>query len=198
MAGGDAARSPGPQPGAGKPSAGKKLFIPKKRIDDLSDTSLAELRAEFGTPRRESVVLLSPPPEAAPATWELCPFCDEPMPRPMSAKLTALVQHWVHKKKGGQALRPTDTIAVCQRHRDEHDIIPEGERRGWPLEIDFRELRRRITDPQKRYMRVLQDRLMEPEQSTFFQAARRTREHVGRKASASAHQIECFDERQCG
>ena len=129
---------------------------------------------------------------------EACPFCHEPMPNPMSPALHALVQQWVQKSRAGKVLRPIDTLAVCQRHRDEHDIIPHGRRNGWPLELDFRALRRRITDPKHRYMRVLQDRLLDPERSPFFQEARRAREHMGKRASASAHQIDRFDEQQCG
>ena len=180
----------------------QRLVIPKKRSDGLSEAALAELRAEFGSaPLPPAAPAPAAPTEAVPASHtvaEACPFCHEPMPNPMSPALQGLVQQWVQKSRAGKVLRPTDTLAVCQRHRDEHDIIPHGRRNGWPLELDFRALRRRITDPNHRYMRVLQDRLLDPERSPFFQEARRTREHMGKRASASAHQIDRFDEQQCG
>lgn len=178
----------------------QKLFIPTKRVDTISEASLAALRAEFGAPDPPLLAPRSPSPHPAAAerAWETCPFCQEPLPVPMSRALHALLQRWMQKSRAGAALRPTDTVAVCQRHRDEYDVIPNGRRRGWPLALDFHELRRRVTDPKRRYMRTLQDRLLAPHESRFFLEARRVRETVGKKASSSAHQIERFDERQCG
>lgn len=189
----------GAEPGTGS-RCSQKLFIPKKRMNRLSEETLAELRAEFGTTSETALPRLpsSTSTRADNAGWKICPFCQEPMPDPMSQTLHALVQQWVQKVREGEILRPTDTLAVCQRHRDEYDIIPEGRRQGWPLSLDFRELRRRITDPNERYMRILQDRLLEPEHSSFFQEARQIRERMGKKAHASAHQIEYFDQQQCG
>ncbi|WFC95771.1 hypothetical protein MBRA1_002425 [Malassezia brasiliensis] len=133
----------------------QRLVIPKKRSDGLSEAVLAELRAEFGSaPLPSSVQAPAVPidaPPAPPMDTDLCPFCHEPMPKPMSPALRSLVEQWVQKSRAGKVLRPTDTLAVCQRHRDEHDIIPQGRRNGWPLELDFRALRKRITDPEHRY-----------------------------------------------
>ncbi|WFD00323.1 hypothetical protein MYAM1_003071 [Malassezia yamatoensis] len=189
----------GSTPGSGltSPDLTRKLFIPKKRDDVLSQQMLAELRKEFGASPESTrdPTASCPSPNAS---MNRCPFCKEPLPKPMSRELHTLMQQWMQKSQLGHTLRPTDTLAVCQRHRDEHDIIPEGKRLGWPDSLDFRELRRRITDPKQRYMQTLQDRLLNPEPSWFFQEARREREQLGKKVNAGAHQIHQIYNQQCG
>lgn len=169
------------------------LIMPKKRTD-LQSSDLVELRAEFGT--SPSAAPASIPTATAPYTR--CPFCEEAITEPVSRALQSLLNYWVQRARAGQALRPTDTLAVCQRHRDESHVIPEGARRGWPLALDFREVRRRVASPSSRYMRTMQDRVLSPTSSPFFHEARREREQIGPKTSSSAHEIETFVDRQCG
>lgn len=37
-------------------------------------------------------------------------------------------------------------VGVCERHTLEDDVLPEGRIRGWPTEIDFSKLGRRIEE----------------------------------------------------
>lgn len=129
---------------------------------------------------------------------QTCPFCHEPMPKPPSSALLAMIRKWTQKQSAGFALRPTDTLSVCQRHRDERTVIPEGKAEGWPLVLDFKELRRRITNPRNRYMSILEDCILYPEQSSWFVTARSERAGAGKKAAMSAHQIDKFDDYQTG
>ncbi|WFD44178.1 hypothetical protein MPSI1_002844 [Malassezia psittaci] len=184
-------------PNLTSPDPNRKLFIPKKCDKVLSEQMFAELREEFGASPESTRDPTASRPSAS-ASIDHCPFCEEPLPKPMSRELHTLMQQWMQKSRSGHTLRPTDTLAVCQRHRDEHDIIPEGKRQGWPDSIDFRELRRRITDPKQRYMQTLQDRLLNPELSWFFREARREREQLGKKINAGAHQIHQIHNQQCG
>ena len=113
-------------------------------------------------------------------------------------KLQSMIQYWLLRQRQGQILRPTDTLAVCQRHRDEQDVIPQGLALGWPATIDFRNLRRRISDPTQRYLRVLEEHILTPEQSFWFQHVKARRGSVGKKASSGVVQIDTFHERQPG
>lgn len=176
-----------------------KLIIPKRSRDSIPDKVFAELRAEFGTVQplsNKSTSSTQERPTSCIATNK-CPFCGDSMYAP-SKKLRAMIQYWEHRARQGQILWPTDTLAVCQRHRDEQSVIPEGKLLGYPMDIDFRQLRRRVADPHRRYLGVLEDRITCPEHSAWFQAARQQREYMGKKASSSAHQIETFHDRQSG
>jgi len=66
------------------------------------------------------------------------------------------------------------------------------------MTIDFRSLRRRISDPSQRYLRVLEQHIVTPEQSFWFQHVKSRRETVGKKASSGMVQIDTFHERQPG
>ena len=191
-------------PSTPRPFSNTQLILPKRAGSSMSSKVFEELRAEFGTansrekapsshPRTQDTLDL--PAKTLASTT--CPFCHEKLQNP-SAELSAMISLWQQRRKSGMVLRPTDTLAVCQRHRDEQDVIPHGKSQGWPMQLDFRQLRRRITQPQSRYMGVLQDRIIAPEQSRWFHAARARREAMGKKMSASVHQIDLFHERQSG
>lgn len=186
------------------------LIRPKKSTDTLPRESLAAMLAEFGPP-------LEPRPRAQPdrvgytngdgagdstlthsENRDLCPFCKDPLPSTPSRTLKAMIRTWQQRRQSGGALRATDTLSVCQRHRDEHTVIPEGLKRGWPLRLDLKELRRRITSPKQPYMDLMRDRLLRPRESDWFQDACCRREDAGKGASASTHQIDNFDTHQTG
>ncbi|KAL4400330.1 hypothetical protein ACI68E_003247 [Malassezia pachydermatis] len=183
------------------------LLLPKKSVPSLSQEAFAELRAEFGSTTPLSTDAATPSCDDARTShvlsdvstriWKVCPFCHEPICKP-SSTLRSMMQYWTQKQQQGQILRSTDTLAVCQRHRDERDVIPLGQMYGWPMSLDLKQLRRRVTSPGNRYLRLLEDFIVYPNHSTWFQRARTRRETTGKKASASAQQLETFHERQTG
>lgn len=191
-------------PGAAAPAP--QLVLPKKSCTQLSDAEFAELRAEFlgtapsasppSTARGEPPSPPSSPGAPAPASGT-CTFCGEPLGK-LSKPLRAMMQYWHQRAQKGHVVRPTDTLAVCQRHRDERDVIPAGRARGWPMRLDFQQLRRRVTAPHRRYMRVLEDMVRQPSRSAFFHDACERHAAEGRKAGAGARQLESFHRRQTG
>lgn len=172
-------------------SSRTRLILPKRTRATLSFDTFAELRAEFGTAPSPTEQPRPPPPPS-----HTCPFCHESIHAP-SSTLTAMLAYWEERKRSGKVLRSTDTLAVCQRHRDERDVIPHGKQRGWPMHIDFHALRRRIMSPSARYMRAIQDVIRDPASSPRFHLARERRKTIGKKASSSA-QLDTFHERLSG
>lgn len=85
-----------------------------------------------------------------PAT--LCPFCDMPLPSEPSLILSDMLQRL--QKSSRPDPRPTNALGrkapfasyidLCQRHQFETTLLPEARRRGWPINIDFEALPRRI------------------------------------------------------
>lgn len=165
------------------------LVMPKKTAGITSE-AFARLRDEIGIEEESA--------PASSATASHCPFCGEPLPDAPSESLTKMMAHWKSKKDAGRLIRATDTLAVCQRHRDERDVIPNGAKRGWPLQLNLAALRKRVSEPSGRYLRVLEDRVRDPESSEWFRCARDRRRALGKSASASKHSIESFDTHQAG
>ncbi|WFD36742.1 hypothetical protein MCUN1_003629 [Malassezia cuniculi] len=165
------------------------LVMPKKS-NGISNEAFAKLREELGICEDASIGTA-----AAAAT---CQFCGEDMPDAPSESLTKMIAHWEARKKDGHLVRATDTLAVCQRHREERYVIPEGVKRGWPLHFDILSLRKRISAPSAPYLRVLEDRIREPESSEWFNMARQRRQQLGRGASSSKNYIDTFDDHQAG
>ena len=166
---------------------GAQLILPKRARPSLSCAAFEELRAEFGhAPGAQDDA-----PSATPR--QTCPFCHASIERP-SRVLRDMLSFWEQRKKAGHVLRPTDTLAVCEQHRNERDVIPHGASRGWPMSIDFRQLRRRITSPDARYLRILHDCIEHPDHSVWFRTAKAQRAAQGRKVC----DLNTFDERLCG
>jgi hypothetical protein len=46
---------------------------------------------------------------------------------------------------------------VCQRHRFESEILPEAERKGWPKEIEWREIGERVSRMRRRLRALIDD-----------------------------------------
>ncbi|KOS14171.1 hypothetical protein Malapachy_4053 [Malassezia pachydermatis] len=172
------------------------LLLPKKSVPSLSQEAFAELRAEFGSTTPLSTDAATPSCDDARTSHVLSDVSTR-IWKP-SSTLRSMMQYWTQKQQQGQILRSTDTLAVCQRHRDERDVIPLGQMYGWPMSLDLKQLRRRVTSPGNRYLRLLEDFIVYPNHSTWFQRARTRRETTGKKASASAQQLETFHERQTG
>lgn len=165
------------------------LVMPKKTAG-LTSEEFARLRDELGIEEESG--------RDAGADATQCPFCGEPLPDAPSEPLRKMMAHWQSRKNAGRLLRATDTLMVCQQHRDERDVIPHGVARGWPLQLDLAALRKRILVPSARYLRVLEDRVRDPETSEWYKCARTRRSALGKGASASKHSIESFDTHQAG
>ncbi|BGP25745.1 hypothetical protein JCM10295v2_004680 [Rhodotorula toruloides] len=87
----------------------------------------------------------------------LCPFCDGPLPDEPSDELVRLKRYLIRNPdadrrptmKNRKAIRLPNhvvaTAAFCQRHRNEREVIPEGLANGYPRNIDFDELPKRIS-----------------------------------------------------
>ncbi|WFD32505.1 hypothetical protein MSPP1_003553 [Malassezia sp. CBS 17886] len=146
----------------------QSLRMPEKTVNEFLSAPLDELRAHIGVPLDAAATAGSAARATSPETLTDCPFCHEALAQPISRTLRGMIRHWQRRERAGLALRPTDTLAVCQRHRDEHDVIPRGRARGWPAHVSFKELRRRVTDPKERYLTVLEDRILYPEHSRWF------------------------------
>ena len=165
------------------------LVMPKKKAS-MSSEAFAQLRAELGVESSGST-------EAAPRALA-CEFCGELLPSTPSATLTDMMAHWLSRKRAGHVLRATDTLAMCQRHREERDVIPHGVQRGWPLVLDLPALRKRITRPEARYLAALQECIRAPESSDWFVRARQRRRELGKGATLSKHSIDDADNHQAG
>lgn len=84
----------------------------------------------------------------------LCPFCDELLPTKPSHKLVKLLKYLKSRPEVTQRSGSKNPFALylpfpqsasyCERHRAEKKLIPMGIRNGWPTEINFQKLPRRI------------------------------------------------------
>lgn len=82
----------------------------------------------------------------------LCPYCDNSLPSKPTPLLKRLLA--ATEKKSTRDPRPTNPlgrkaplsvfITVCQRHRFESQLLPEAEAKGWPKEIEWTSLERRV------------------------------------------------------
>ncbi|PKI85554.1 hypothetical protein MVES_000078 [Malassezia vespertilionis] len=114
-----------------------RLIIPPKRKTSATEESFEKWREEFGADDAPSAALEPALPLSAEITQ--CPYCQEPVDNP-SRKLKRMLHYWEQRSCYGHVLRPTDTIAVCQQHRDERSVLPAGQQRGWPYGEQGREL----------------------------------------------------------
>ncbi|GAA5952028.1 hypothetical protein JCM21900_006227 [Sporobolomyces salmonicolor] len=84
----------------------------------------------------------------------LCPFCDQPLPETPSSRLVSLRKYLLarpHLEKRvsvrnnlAKKLPIAETASFCRMHKDERTVIPEGKARGYPTEIAWNELPKRI------------------------------------------------------
>ncbi|KAF8998612.1 RTC4-like domain-containing protein [Cyathus striatus] len=82
----------------------------------------------------------------------LCPYCDAPLPSSPTTHLRRLLS--ATAKRACSDPRPSNPLGlkapltvfgvVCQRHRFESQVLPLAEANGWPQEIDWQSLPKRI------------------------------------------------------
>lgn len=118
----------------------------------------------------------------------ICPFCDGPLPPVLSkglhSMLTRLCERLDVARRPGSTnpnallLDASVTAEACKRHRDEHTLIPEGLKRGYPapLDIDFARLKQRFVNTCYKRLAVLGSGTTE---SPFFDAAKEDWEQYG-------------------
>ncbi|GAA6059977.1 hypothetical protein JCM10212_001326 [Sporobolomyces blumeae] len=116
----------------------------------------------------------------------LCPFCDSLLPPHPSERLMSLekyllalpqVEPRTSVRNPHAKYLPIVTIAsFCQLHKEERTVIPEGEAKGYPTEIDWDGLPKRIErDVTERLTRILTNELP----SAFFERAKQDWERHG-------------------
>ena len=82
----------------------------------------------------------------------LCPYCDTLLPASVTPTLARLLAAAAAKSYRdprpsnplGRRATLASFIGVCQRHRFESDILPEGEAKGWPKKIKWDRVRGRV------------------------------------------------------
>ncbi|GAA5825185.1 hypothetical protein JCM11251_006134 [Rhodosporidiobolus azoricus] len=84
----------------------------------------------------------------------LCPFCDNPLPPEPSADLLSLRDYLISRPEAESwptadnekhvRMDPKQRAGFCKRHRDETEVIPEGRAKGWPQEMDWEKVERRV------------------------------------------------------
>ncbi|KAK4685605.1 hypothetical protein P7C73_g4547, partial [Tremellales sp. Uapishka_1] len=125
----------------------------------------------------------------------LCPFCSKPFPKKPSTHLSGLRASLVKLSEpaptgsnpAARSLPWTQTITFCEMHDAETSIIPLGIRAGFPLEVDFLQLYKRL---EAGWMRKDLGRIMRhPTKSRFYIKARNDILRVGKTAWGSvSHQ----------
>jgi len=95
----------------------------------------------------------------------LCPYCDSRLPAYPTSLLIRLLT--ATAKKSSRDPRPTNPlgrkapfavfIAVCQRHRFESEILPEAEKKGWPKEVEWKELGERVRKMRRKLKALIND-----------------------------------------
>ncbi|KAF8328450.1 RTC4-like domain-containing protein [Cantharellus anzutake] len=133
----------------------------------------------------------------------ICPFCDEPWPSDPSAELTNLLARarrkaWPHKRyTNPEGLKaPLEAIIdLCNTHRSEASIIPEGIAKGWPSEIDFDAIPNRLW----KLKPALQKLIDFPSGWHFFDIAKKDIQQFGAAATNSTRgQFSTFSRTQPG
>ncbi|KAH7920529.1 hypothetical protein BV22DRAFT_1133001 [Leucogyrophana mollusca] len=141
------ARSPRLAKRASDDSDGGRGRVAKRRKDNAPGM-LAYLDTDgIGYANEDSLEL---GPVADPST--LCPYCDDilpPHPTPLLKSLLATAQRKSYpdprprNPRGLKAPLPA-YISACQRHRFETHHLPMAVEKGWPTEIDFKQVPRRV------------------------------------------------------
>ncbi|KAG6820418.1 hypothetical protein H0H93_000664 [Arthromyces matolae] len=97
---------------------------------------------------------------------KLCPYCDSPLPTQPTSKLKRMLALAKKKSKPeprlgnslGRTAPFTIYIALCQRHQFESQMLPEAERKGWPQEIDWSNLGKRVRKMKSLLRAIIEDR----------------------------------------
>ncbi|KAG9037461.1 hypothetical protein FRB95_005400 [Tulasnella sp. JGI-2019a] len=158
-----------------------------------------------------SVGRRTPSPPPSPPS-KLCAFCDEPFPPKPSKYLQNILQSLLSKSwpapRSSNPLGRDAPLAVsinlCTAHRAESATIPAGVEQGWPLKIDFDDVKRRVQSDRirKKLNAILMDKVKGAhggQRGIFWDAARRDVEVRGARVANSVQgQMQTFEETQPG
>ncbi|KAI9508176.1 RTC4-like domain-containing protein [Russula earlei] len=139
--------------------------------------------------------------------WNLCPFCDEKLPPNPSPFYRSLFEG--ARRKAHPDPRPSNPlglkalmgvyIASCKRHRFEAHQIPEAMAKGWPTDIDFGRVRRRVERLSGRLAKLVRDEGNAREESIYWTTVTKEVRKLGsRAASGVKGQFESFEKTQPG
>ncbi|KAI7944444.1 hypothetical protein MJO28_010139 [Puccinia striiformis f. sp. tritici] len=133
---------------------------------------------------------LEAPEMPEPISGFVCSFCSEPLPGPHSVKLQKSYRWYEKKSKGFTVpLSWTVTATYCTLHKKEFELIPQGHARGWPKEIDWPALPKRVYAMKKSLWLVARKKTP----SEFFVAALKRWIRLGpSKAKSSYHGVDNF------
>lgn len=135
----------------------------------------------------------------------LCIFCSELLPPAPSPKLLHLIASL--KKSSHSApttfnphavfISMTKSINACTLHRSESKLLPIAEKNGWPTEINWVEVQRRVRDPTM--VKQLADVVRAKDKNKFLLFAKGRAEAVGLAMARTAKgQYEVFENAQPG
>lgn len=120
----------------------------------------------------------------------LCPFCDEPLPQPLSTALSTTLERlkrtagpqprWGNKK--GLVTNMDIYVSFCSRHEAESKEVPKGEKYGWPQTLNTLELASRV----RRLKHQLQAIINDPEEGTFFKPLKASADQHGKNSITGA------------
>ena len=144
-------------------------------------------RSSPGTPR------LCKPRDHDIDSTKLCPFCDEAIPDPstLSSVYHSLLRAAsarsvpVRRRNNPKGLKAPFSvyISVCERHRFESKLLPQAVRMGWPTNIDFDAVPKRLMKRKKDLEAILRK---PKENSSFFREAMDEVAKVGIRVAESA------------
>jgi hypothetical protein len=139
----------------------------------------------------------------------LCPYCDEPLPPRPTAHLSSLLAGM--RKKSKPEPRPSNPlgrrapvslyVTVCQRHQFEAVWLPRAAAEGWPTEIDFAAVRRRVEARATPLRALVNDvaAVVARNASVFWTEALKEVRALGRKAAGGVGgQFHTFERAQPG
>jgi len=137
----------------------------------------------------------------------LCPFCDEELPPNPSPFYRSIFE--AARRKAYSDPRPTNPrglkaqmgvyIASCKRHRFEAHQIPEALAKGWPTDINFGRVRRRVESLGGVLAKLVRDEGDAREECIYWTTVMKEVRKLGsRAASGVKGQFENFEKTQPG
>ncbi|KAJ2936028.1 hypothetical protein H1R20_g1066, partial [Candolleomyces eurysporus] len=169
------------------------LRVRKSLLEDLNDEDWPNIHEEMrqqGKSRQPGSYLkrIEEGADEEGNSGDCCQFCDEPLPAFPTPHLESLLSELKELPGYPDHLSFVTFIDYCARHRFETDEVPKAVSAGWPDHVNFFELAQRI----KNIKVELEELLLDPEESQFFQSAVR-----GQKGKVKSG-ITTFQEQGCG
>ncbi|ORY64734.1 hypothetical protein BCR35DRAFT_184746 [Leucosporidium creatinivorum] len=187
----------------------KRIVLSPDEEEDAEDSEEAVRRELMeGSPRGRfsrtpDPLLWAEETRADPST--LCPFCSRALPATRSSTLSNLLEYLLARpdivdyptarNPGGKRLPVVQTASFCRLHEEEMVVIPKGIEKGWPTEIDWDGLPKRID---RQLSQHLSDIITGKTPSPFFEDAKKEWEAKGNKMKNLLSEYASFDVEQPG